>query len=158
MGDKTKSTLLYFVDRVLPTEELSDLLREVDYVVLAVLLTRETQYLIGKSELDMMKNTACLINICRGAVVDENALYYALKNIRIRWACIDVFRNEKPLAKNSRIYKLSNILIACFSAWYSQDSDEQRMDLFFKNLERFINGKPLLNLADKTQLSFLKKI
>jgi len=99
-----------------------------------------------------MKSTACLINICRGAVIDEDSLYYALKNNRIRGACIDVFQNEKLLSKNSRFYKLPNILITSYSAFYSNDSTEQVMDLFFKNLERFINGKPLLKPVDKSQL------
>ena len=151
---KRKVTPHDFVDCLLPSEQLPELLREVDYVVLAVPLTRETYHLIGKAELDIMKSTASLINICRGAVVDEGALYDALKNNRIRGACIDIFKNEKPLPRNSHFYKLPNILITCFSAWYSQESDEERMALFFKNLERFINGKPLLNLVDKSQLRY----
>jgi phosphoglycerate dehydrogenase-like enzyme len=143
-----------FVDCLLPPEQLPELLREVDYVVLAVPLSRETYHLIGKAELDIMKNTASLINICRGAVVDEDALYYALKNNRISGACVDVFKGEKALPKNSRFYKLPNILITSFSAWFSENSDKQRMDLFFQNLERFISGKPLLNLVDNSQLRY----
>jgi len=77
---------LDFVDRLLPTDKLPDLLRGVDYVMIAVPLTRETRNLIGKAELDLMKNTACLINICQGAVFNEDALYYALKNNCIRAA------------------------------------------------------------------------
>jgi phosphoglycerate dehydrogenase-like enzyme len=142
-----------FVDRLLPPAELHNMLREVDYVVLAVPLIEETRNLIGKAEFEMMKSTACLINICRGAVVDEDSLYDALKHKRIRGACIDVFLNERQLPKNSRFYKLSNILITSWSAWYSDESDDQRMDLFFNNLERFIVGKPLLNIADKSQLT-----
>ncbi len=151
---KRKITPLDFVDRLLPPEELPELLREVEYVVLAVPLTAETRNLIGKTELDRMKNTASIINICRGAVVDEDALYYALKNNYIRAACMDIFKNERPLPQNSRFYKLSNIIITSFSAWYSDDSVKQRMDLFFSNLERFLSGKPLLNLVDKSQLKY----
>lgn len=151
---KRKVHLVDFVDCLLPSEELPDLLREVDYVVLAVPLTEGTRNLIGKAELDMMKNTASLINICRGAVVDEDALYDALKNNRIRGACVDIFKNEKPLPRNSRFYKLSNLIITSFSTWYSENSNEQRMELFFRNLERFIKGKPLLNLVDNSQIKY----
>jgi phosphoglycerate dehydrogenase-like enzyme len=143
-----------FVDHLLPPEELQNMLREVDYVVIAVPLIGETINLIGKAEIEMMKSTACLINVARGAVVDEDSLYYALKKKFIRGACIDVFKDEKPLPKNSRFYKLKNLLITSFSTYYSDDSKEQVMDLFFMNLERFINGKPLINLADKSQLTY----
>ena len=155
---KRKVTPVEFVDCLLPAEELHYLLRESDYVVLAVPLTKETHNLIGKVELDMMKSTACLINICRGAVVDEDALYYALKNKSIQAACIDVFKDEKPLPRCSRFYKLPNVLITSWSAWKSSDSADQQMNLFFNNLKRFINGEPLLSLVDKSQISYLKKI
>ena len=81
------------------------------------ILTTETYHLIGKAELEMMKSSACIINICRGAVVDEDALYDALKNKRMQGACFDIFQNEKQLPKNSRFYKLPNMLITSCSAW-----------------------------------------
>jgi D-2-hydroxyacid dehydrogenase (NADP+) len=145
---KREVTNVNFVDYVLPPKELPRFLREVDYVVLAVPLTEETRNLIGKDELNMMKPTACLINISRGRVVDENSLYQALRNGSIRAACIDVFQDEKPLPRNSPFYKLPNLLITSYSAYYSRDSLNQIMDLFFENLRRFIDGKPLLNLVD----------
>ena len=151
---KRKVAPVDFVDRLLPPDELPFLLREVDYVVLAVPLTKETYQLIGKTELDMMKSSACLINICRGAVVDEDCLYDALKNNRIRGACFDVFQNEKRLPTNSPFYKLPNMLITSWSAWKSADSTDQQMSLFFKNLKRFIEGKQLLSVVDKSQLGY----
>ena len=154
---KRKLSTVEFVDCLLPSEELPYMLREVDYVVLAIPLTKDTYHLIGKAEFDIMKSTACLINICRGAVVDEDFLYDALKNKRIKAACIDVFKNEKPLPKNSRFYKLQNMLITSWSAWKSADSAEQQMDLFFNNLKRFVSDKPLLSLADKSQIPHIKE-
>lgn len=145
---KRTMTNIEFVDRILTPKELPHLLREVDYLVLAVPLTRDTRYLIGKEELNMMKTTAYLINISRGSIVDENFLYQALRKGSIRGACIDVFQNEKPLPKNNRFYKLPNLLITSYSAYYSGDSLGQVMDLFFENLRRFIAGDLLLNLAD----------
>jgi phosphoglycerate dehydrogenase-like enzyme len=155
---KRKLSSVDFVDRLIPSNELPCLLREVDYVVLAVPLTKDTHNLIGKAELDMMKNTASLINICRGAVVDEDALYYALKDKTIQAACIDVFKDEKPLPRYSRFYKLPNVLITSWSAWKSSDSADQQLNLFFNNLERFINGEPLLSIVDNSQLTHSKEI
>ena len=142
---KRELTQGHFVDYVLPPKELPRFLSEVDYVVLAVPLTEETRNLIGKEEFNMMKPTACLINISRGGVVDENSLYQALRTGRIRAACIDVFQDEKPLPQNSRFYKLPNLLTTSYSAYYSRDSTNQIMDLFFENLRRFLAKEPLLN-------------
>jgi phosphoglycerate dehydrogenase-like enzyme len=138
-----------FVERVLPTEELHWMLREADYVVLCVPLTRETRNLIGKEELNMMKPSAYLINISRGAVVDGNSLYQALKTSHIRGACIDVFQDEMPLPRNSRFYGLPNLLVTSYSAYYSADSVNQVMDLFFENLRRYNSGEPLLSVANQ---------
>jgi phosphoglycerate dehydrogenase-like enzyme len=145
---KRRVTNLNFVDRVLPPEGLHCMLREADYVVLSVPLTQETRNLIGREELNMMKPSAYLINVSRGAIVDENSLYHALKNSNIRGACIDVFQDEKPLPKNSRFYGLPNLLVTSFSAYYSADSVNQVMDLFFENLRRFKAGEPLLSMTN----------
>jgi phosphoglycerate dehydrogenase-like enzyme len=147
---KKEVTQVDFVDNILPPKELPYLLSEVDYVVLAVPLTKETCNLIGKNELNIMKPTACLINISRGRVIDETSLYQALKNSSIRAACIDVFRDEKPPPKNSPFYELRNLLITSFSAYYSRDSTIQVMDVFFENLRRFLANEPLLNCVDPT--------
>ncbi len=135
-------------DKVFPPEELPRLLKECDYIVLSVPLTPKTHHLIGEKEFRLMKPSSCLINICRGAVIDEDALYNALKSSTIRAAYIDVFQDEKPIAKNSRFYDLPNLLITSFSAYYSHDSVQQVMDLFFKNLRRFYNSENLLSTSE----------
>jgi phosphoglycerate dehydrogenase-like enzyme len=150
---KREVTKVDFVDRVLSPKELPCFLSQVDYVVLAVPLSKETRNLIGKEEFNMMKPTACLINISRGRVVNENSLYQALRSGSIHAACIDVFQDEKPLPRNSRFYKLPNLLITGYSAYYSGDSTDQIMDLFFENLGRFVIGEPLLNLVHPAMYS-----
>jgi phosphoglycerate dehydrogenase-like enzyme len=135
-------------DTVFPPEELPRLLKECDYIVLSVPLTPKTHHLIGEKQFKLMKPSSCLINICRGAVIDEDALYQALKTAKIRAACIDVFQDEKPIPKNSRFYDLPNLLISSFSAYYSNDSVQQVMDLFFENLRRFCNTEALLSRSE----------
>jgi phosphoglycerate dehydrogenase-like enzyme len=139
-GTKRKVEHLAFVDRVLSPEDLPHLLREADYVVLAVPLMPETRHLIGEKEFNLMRPSSCLINICRGAVVDEEALYRTLKASRIRGACVDVFHDEKPIPKSSRFYTLPNLLITSFSAYCSTDSLDQVMDRFFEKLKLFRLG------------------
>ena len=72
----------------------TDLLREADFVVLAVPLTADTRHLIGEAELRLMKPTAVLVNIARGPVVDEAALARALREGRLAGAGLDVFEDE----------------------------------------------------------------
>jgi glyoxylate reductase len=91
--------------------ELDDLLREADYVSVHVPLTAETQHLMGERELSLMKPTAYLINTSRGPVVDEKALYKALKNRVIAGAALDVHEKE-PVASDDPLLGLDNIIMA----------------------------------------------
>jgi len=112
--------ILYYKRTPLPPEledefqaeyrQLNDLLVESDYVCLAVPHTSETERMIGADELALMKETAYLINVCRGAVVDEEALVQALTEKRIAGAGLDVFTYE-PLPEDSPLCKLDNVIL-----------------------------------------------
>jgi len=88
---------------------LQDLLRKSDYVTLHVPLLPQTRGMISKDELSMMKDSALLINTSRGGVVDEKALYEALKSDTMRGACLDVFENEPPT--DSPLLALDSVLL-----------------------------------------------
>jgi phosphoglycerate dehydrogenase-like enzyme len=90
--------------------ELSTLLQESDYLCLAVPHTSETEGMIGRQELEQMKQTAFLVNICRGGVVDEEALIAALSSERIAGAGLDVFTYE-PLPAESPLCRLDNVIL-----------------------------------------------
>ena len=90
-------------------KELDELLRRSDYVVVMVPLTEETHHLIGTDQFNKMKKDAIFINASRGAVVDEQALYEALKTGKIRAAGLDVYE-EEPLQPNSPLLQLSNVV------------------------------------------------
>jgi len=89
---------------------LEELLRWSDYVSIHVPFTQKTEGLVGKNELMLMKSTAFLINTSRGPVVDQLALYEALKGKRIAGAGLDVFQKE-PLASDDPMLKLSNVVL-----------------------------------------------
>lgn len=91
-------------------ENMDDLLRESDFVMLAVNLTPETKGLISHRELSLMKPTATLVNICRGQVVDQDALVKALQSGTIRAAALDVTYPE-PLPRGHPLLGLPNVLI-----------------------------------------------
>lgn len=89
---------------------LDDLLRESDFVVISCALTPETRHLIGERELALMKPTAVLVNIARGPIVDQRALYRALVDKKIWGAGLDVFETE-PVPMNEPLLRLDNVVV-----------------------------------------------
>lgn len=90
--------------------ELDELLKKSDFVVILTPLTEETRGMIGERELALMKKSACLINVARGGIVDEDALYEALKSGSIWAAGLDVFE-EEPLPLNNKLLELENLTV-----------------------------------------------
>ncbi|WP_051617320.1 NAD(P)-dependent oxidoreductase [Desulfonatronovibrio hydrogenovorans] len=144
---KTKASTDH-VDKIFRPDQLKPFLQGVDYLVLAVPLSSSTRNLISQKEFSYMKPDSCLINISRGAVVDEDALFRALDGYRIRGACIDVFKDERPLPGNSRFYRLSNLIITSYSAFYTPESVKDMLGVFFNNLEHYVAGQALLNIIE----------
>lgn len=90
--------------------ELDELLAKSDFVMILTPLTEETKGMISKRELALMKDTACLINVARGGIVDEEALYEALKSRSLWAAGLDVFEQE-PLPLDSKLLELDNLTV-----------------------------------------------
>ncbi|MFC1979114.1 D-2-hydroxyacid dehydrogenase [Chloroflexota bacterium] len=135
------------VDLLLPSSHLHQLLTESDFVALTLPLTPDTQKLIGKNEFDMMKNSAYIINISRGQIIDEEALTNALIKKRIAGAGLDVFAVE-PLPQGSVLWDMPNVIISPHIAASMDGYPELATELFCKNLQLYINGKKLLNVVD----------
>jgi phosphoglycerate dehydrogenase-like enzyme len=136
-------------DRFYLPEALHELLSECDYVVIALPLTPATWHRISEPELRAMKPSAYLVNISRGAIVDEAALARALRERWIAGAGLDVFEQE-PLPVDSPLWELENALISPHVAGFSPHYDERAVVLFAENLQHYLSGEPLLNLVDKT--------
>jgi len=101
--------------------EFSQLLSDSDFISIHSPLTDETRHSFGENELKAMKKTAYLINTARGPIVDEEALYKALKNKWIAGAALDVMEKEPP-DWNSSLLQLDNIIITPHIAFYSEES------------------------------------
>jgi len=134
--------------RFFQPDQLRELLAESDYVVVALPSTAETYHLLGEAELRAMKPTAYLVNIARGAIIDEAALVRALAEGWIAGAGLDVFE-EEPLPADSPLWDLENVLITPHVAGFSPRYDERAVDLFATNLARYLVGEPLLNRVDQ---------
>jgi phosphoglycerate dehydrogenase-like enzyme len=132
---------------VLPPSDLAYLLSESDYVVLAVPLTRETRHLIGPEQLRAMKPTAVLINISRGAVIDETALVRGLKDGWIGGAALDVFERE-PLPEDSELWGMENVIVSPHISGGTEFYFQRAIPIFCENLRRYLDGRPLMNVVD----------
>jgi len=128
-------------------DELDDLLRRADVVVLAAPQTAATRGLIGARELGLMRRDAFLVNVSRGKLVDERALVQALTNHTIAGAALDVFEHE-PLSPASPLWRLPNAIVTPHSSGFREDYWDAVTDLFCENLRRFERGDPLLNVVD----------
>ncbi len=135
------------VDELLPPSGLPYLLSQADYVVIAVPLTPESRGLIGERELRTMRPTARLINISRGAVVDEAALVRALKEGWIAGAALDVFEQE-PLPGDSELWGMDNVILTPHISGGTPVYMERAVALFCDNLRRYLAGEPLRNAVD----------
>ena len=98
--------------------------------------------------LALMKTGACLINVGRGALVDEPALARALREKRIGGAALDVFPKE-PLPVDSPLWDVPNLLITPHTAALTEKLWERHYSLFSENLQRYLSGSPLLAIVDK---------
>lgn len=136
------------VEKVFPTSQLDDLLRQSDYVVLAAPLIAATEKLINAERLAVMKPEACLINVGRGPQVDESALLDALRARGIGGAALDVFDPE-PLPADSPLWGLDNLLITPHTAGLTEKLWHRHYEHFSSNLRRYFEHQPLQYVVDK---------
>jgi len=118
----------------------TELLRTSDIVSLHVPLDDTTRNLIGARELAMMKKSAVIINTCRGPVIDENALYKALKDRQIAAAGLDVMVEEPP-SPNHPLFTLPNVTLTPHSAGPTWENWTARFRNGFDNIERVAAGR-----------------
>jgi len=139
------------LDELYAPEHLPALLRQSEYLVLVAPHTGETEGMIGADELALLPQGAILINIGRGAVVDEPALIEALQSGHLGGAALDVFA-EEPLPQDSQLWDMPNVLVSPHSGSTSDRENGRLTDLFCENLRRFLAGEPLLNVLDTERL------
>lgn len=123
------------------------LLRESDFLSIHVPLSKETYHLIDADKLAMMKKTAFLINTARGRIVDEDALFDALRKKRIAGAALDVFEQE-PLPENSPLLTLDNILLTPHIGSAAEGARYKMGEVAAKNLANVLLGKKPLYLVN----------
>jgi len=139
-----------FADLVVGPDRLSEILSGADFVVIAAPLTPETRGLLDRDALRQMRPDAWLINVARGAILDQEALIQALQEGWIGGAALDVFE-EEPLPPDSPLWDLPNVIITPHNSWSTPHLKQREARLFVENLRRYLSGQPLLNVVDRSR-------
>ncbi|MCK4223261.1 D-glycerate dehydrogenase, partial [Candidatus Bathyarchaeota archaeon] len=131
------------------------ILKESDFITINVPLLKSTHHLINEEKLKQMKKTAILINNARGPVIDEKALYKALKEGWIAGAGLDVFEQE-PTPANNPLLTLNNIVVAPHISSSSFETRSKMAEMVAENLVSFLEGKTPPNLVNKDVVNVRK--
>jgi len=132
------------------------LFQKADFVTINVPLTKETYHLVDEKKLRMMKKTTYLINNARGPIVDEKALYKALKEGWIAGAALDVFEQE-PTPKENPLLKLDNVVVAPHISSASYETRSRMAEMVAENLVAFFEGRTPPNLVNPEVAKAKKK-
>ncbi|MCP4422152.1 MAG: D-2-hydroxyacid dehydrogenase, partial [Chloroflexi bacterium] len=124
-------------DRIYPSEATRSMLRECDYVVITLPLTMRTHHFIDEEMLKAMKSTAFLVNVGRGAIVNEADLVRGLKKGWLAGAGLDVFETE-PLPDSSPLWEMDNVIMTPHISGFTPHYNERVSDIFVENLRRYL--------------------
>jgi D-3-phosphoglycerate dehydrogenase len=119
-----------------------ELLKTSDVISIHCPLDKDAYHLFDKEAISLMKQSAYLINVVRGGIIDEDALLWALENKKIAGAGIDVVEHE-PLNADSPLLQHDNFLVSPHTAWYSQQSVQELKRKAAEEAVRFLTGKPV---------------
>jgi len=155
-ANRTPREPAHGVERVYPLAELDRMLPECDIVVIAAAGGPDTEGLIGARRLALMKPGVFLVNIARGPILDEAAVYEALRDRRIGGAALDVWWQyptaAEPRRRGSRLpfHELPNVIVTPHNSGWTAGMMRRRWDEIAGNLGRFTRGEPLINLVTTT--------
>lgn len=140
------------VDEWVGFDNLDSTLPALDYIVVAAALGPETEGLIGGAQFGKMKSSAVILNVGRGAIIEEGALFEALKSRRIRGATIDVWYGHYPSKDNPRVppgkypfHELDNLYMTPHTSGWTTGMIDRRWTDIAENLDRLARGEPLLH-------------
>ncbi len=136
-----------YVDELYGEEGIDHVMEQSDYVVIALPYTPRTKGIINRERIGKMKPGACLINVARGGLVDQEALIDALKQRRLAGAALDA-TDPEPLPKDNPIWQMPNVILTPHTSGSSPTNNARRFQIFHNNLRLYLDGKPLKNQVD----------
>ena len=141
------------VDELFSTDRLHELLAQSDAVIISAPATAETHHMIDAAALAAMPRHAVLVNVARGTLVDEGELIRVMQEEPLAAAILDVFDPE-PLEASSPLWDLPNVYVSAHSSVSVDRYMDDVFELFFDNLQRFLEGRALRNVIDMKSLGF----
>ena len=146
------------VDKLVKIDEAQPLIEVSDFIILSLPLTPESQGLVDRTFISWMKPTSILVNISRGPIIDEKALFSALKENRIRGAGLDVWWRYPPKwggkgtpPSDMPFQELDNVVVSPHRAGYSENTEREYFQFAGENILRFIRGETPFNGVDLTR-------
>lgn len=147
LGTNTKGTDTEYFDKCYSIDNLKDMLKECDAVVISIPYTDKTHHLVNDEVFKSMKDGVYLVNIARGSIIDEKSLIQNLQNGKIKGAALDVFEKE-PMDKDNPLWEMDNVIVTPHNSWVSEMGNVRRFNIIYENLKRFKTGETLLNIVD----------
>ena len=133
--------LMYCADK---GEGIDAIIKESDYIILCINLSDATHHMIGAEQFSQMKNSAYVINMARGGVIDEDALIAALENDEIAGAGLDTVTVE-PLSQGSKLWNMPSVMITPHSSPQMEEKEQRMLDTILANIDAYKHGAAMLN-------------
>jgi phosphoglycerate dehydrogenase-like enzyme len=147
VGVNTSGRNVQYFDECHAFNEIDEVLKQADIIVLALPHTEKTHHLFDIDRFKLFKPSSYLINISRGSIINEDDMVEALKKGIIAGAALDVFE-EEPLPQDSPLWQLDNVIVTPHSSWISEMRNERRYNIIYENLKHYIKGEQLKNIVD----------
>ncbi len=138
------------VEGVEVVRSIGELVSDADHLVIAAPATARTQHLIDAAVLAQVKPGLHIVNIARGALVDQDALRVALDDDRVATATLDTVDPE-PLPAGHWMYEHPKVRLSAHVSWYEPQIQQAALDIFVDNLGRFERGEPLREIVDRDE-------
>lgn len=134
-------------DKCFSTEEVNKFVSKCDIVIVTSPYTEQTHHLVSREVFENMKDGVYIVNIARGAILDEEALIDNLRSGKIKKAALDVFE-EEPLPEGNPLWEMENVHVSSHTSFVSPMNHERRFFIAYENMKRFINNEGMLNVVD----------
>ena len=136
------ASMAYFDEILSGKKGLDYLMSSSDYIIVTVDLNKESYHMINKDNLKLMKESASIINIARGSIINQEDLKRVLKNKEISYAGLDVFEVE-PLPTDDELWDMDNVYITPHASGIVKNNKDRIADLVVSNIQRFIDNEKL---------------
>lgn len=136
------ASMAYFDEILSGKKGLDYLMSNSDYIIVTVDLNKESYHMINKDNLKLMKESASIINIARGSIINQEDLKEVLKNKEISYAGLDVFEVE-PLPADDELWDMENVYITPHASGIVKNNKDRIADLVLSNIQRFIDNEKL---------------